>query len=192
MLSALCLETAFGSVQLLLSCVRLFATLWTAALQASLSPTLGAHPNLCPLSDAIQPSHPLSSPSPPIFNLFEHQGLFQWVNSSNQVAKVLELQHQSFQWIFSTDFLWDWLVWSPCSPRDSHESSPTPQFKNINSSVLSFLYVPTLTSLYDYWKKHGLTIWTFVSKVMSLLFNILSRLVVAFLPRRKHLWISWL
>ena len=56
--------------------------------------------------DAIQPSHPLSSPSPPAFNL-EHQGLFQWVSSSHQVAKVLELQlqHQSFQWIFRTDFL---------------------------------------------------------------------------------------
>ena len=56
---------------------------------------------------AIQPSHPLSSPSPPGFNLSQHQGLFQWVSSSHQVAKVLEfqLQHQSFQWIFRTDFL---------------------------------------------------------------------------------------
>ena len=59
------------------------------------------------VGDAIQPSHPLSSPSPPTFNLSQHQGLFQWVNSSHQVAKVLEfqLQHQSFQWIFRTDFL---------------------------------------------------------------------------------------
>ena len=57
--------------------------------------------------DAIQPSHPLSSPSPPAFNLSQHQGLFQWVSSLHQVAKVLEfqLQHQSFQWIFRTDFL---------------------------------------------------------------------------------------
>ena len=57
--------------------------------------------------DAIQPSHPLSSHSPSAFNLFQHQGLFQWVSSSHQVAKVLELQlqHQSFQWIFRTDFL---------------------------------------------------------------------------------------
>ena len=61
----------------------------------------------CPLNlDAIQPSHPLSSPSP-AFNLSQHEGLFQWVSSSNQVAKVLELQlqHQNFQWIFRTDFL---------------------------------------------------------------------------------------
>ena len=54
------------------------------------------------VSDAIQPSHPLSSPSPPAFNLSQHQGLFQWVSSLHQVAKVLELQHQSFQWIFRT------------------------------------------------------------------------------------------
>ena len=59
------------------------------------------------VSDAIQPSHPLSSPSPPALNLSQHQGLFQWVSSSHQVAKVLEfqLQHQSFQWIFRTNFL---------------------------------------------------------------------------------------
>ena len=108
------------------------------------------------VSDAIQPSHPLSSPSPPAFNLSQHQGLFKWVSSSHQVARGLEfqLQHQSFQWIFRTDFLQDWLVWSPCSPGDSQESSPTPQFKSISSSVLSFLYSPTLTSIRDYWKSH--------------------------------------
>ena len=55
--------------------------------------------------DAIQPSHILSSPSPPTFNLSQHQGLYQWVSSSHQVAKVLKLQHQSFQWIFRVDFL---------------------------------------------------------------------------------------
>ena len=65
-----------------------------------------------PVGDAIQPSHPLLSPSPPAFNLSQHQGLFKWVSSSHQIAKVLELQleHQSFQWIFKTDFLrMDWL-----------------------------------------------------------------------------------
>ena len=72
------------------------------------------------VSDAIQPFHPLSSPFP-AFNLSQHQGLSQGVSSLHLVAKVLEfqLQHQSFQWIFRTDFLKDWLVWSPCSPRDS-------------------------------------------------------------------------
>ena len=110
------------------------------------------------VGDAIQPSHPLLSPSPPALNLSQHQGLFQWVSSSHQVAKVLEfqLQHQSFQWIFRTDFLWDGLVGSPCSPRDSQESSPTPQFKSISSSVLSLPYSPTLTSIHDHWKNHSL------------------------------------
>ena len=64
------------------------------------------------VSDAIQPSHPLLPPSPPTFNLSQHQGLFKWVSSSYQVAKVLELQfqHQSFQWIFRADsFRMDWL-----------------------------------------------------------------------------------
>ena len=68
----------------------------------------------------------------------------------------------------------------------------TPQFKSINSSVLSFLYSPTLTSIHDYWKNHSLTRWTFVGKVLSLLFNILSRLVVPFLQRSKCLLVSWM
>jgi len=104
------------------------------------------------VGDAIQPSHPLSSPFPPAFTLSQHQGLFQWVSSLHQVAIVLEfqLQHQCFQWIFRTDFLWDGLVASPCSPSDSQESSPTWQFKSINSLMLSFLYNPTLTSIHDY------------------------------------------
>ena len=109
------------------------------------------------VGDAIQPSHPLSSPSTPDFNLSQHQGLFKWVSSSHQVAKGLEfqLQHQSFQWIFRTDFLWDWLVASPCNPRDSQESSPTSQLKSTNSSALSFVYSPALTSIHDYWKNHS-------------------------------------
>ena len=73
------------------------------------------------VSDAIQPSHPLSSPSPPTFNHSQHQGLFQWVSSSHQVAKVLEfqLQHQSFQWVFMNDFIRDGQLGSLCCPRDS-------------------------------------------------------------------------
>ena len=81
---------------------------------------------------------------------------------------------------------------TPCSPRDSQESSPTSQFKSINSLALSFLYGPTFTSIHDYWKNQTLTLWTFVGKVMPLLFNMLSRLVTGFLPRSKHLLISWL
>ena len=103
------------------------------------------------VGDGIQPSHPLSSPSPPAFNLSQHQGLSQWVSSSHQVAKVLEFQlrHQSFQWTPRTELLQNRLVGSPCSPRDSQESSPTPQFKSINSSMLSFRYSPSLTSIHD-------------------------------------------
>ena len=110
------------------------------------------------VGDAVQQSHPLSSPSPPALNPSQHKGLFKWVSSSHQVAKVLEfqLQHQSFQWTPRSDLLWDGLVESPFSPRDSQESSPTPQFKSSNSLVLSFLYSPTLTSIHDYWKKHSL------------------------------------
>ena len=91
------------------------------------------------VSDAIQP-HPLSSPSPLAFNLSQHQGLFQWVGSLHKVAKVLQfqLQYQSFQRIFRTDFLSEGLVWS-CIPRNSQESSPRPQFKSMNSLAFSFL-----------------------------------------------------
>ena len=76
--------------------------------------------------------------------------------------------------------------------RDSQESSPTPQFKSINSSVLSFLYSPTLTSIHDRFKNLALTRQNGVGKVMTLLLNMLSRLVITFLPRCKHLLISWL
>ena len=119
------------------------------------------------------------------------KSLFQWVGSSHQVAKVLEvqLQHQSFQWIFRTNFLWDGLVGSPCIPGDSQEFSPTPQFESICSLALSFLYSPTFTSIHDY---IALTRQTFVGKVMPLLLIMLSRLVITFLPRSKRLLISWL
>ena len=104
------------------------------------------------VGDAIQPSHSLSPSYPPALYLSQHQGLFQWISSSHQVAKVLalQLQHQFFQWMFRVDFLYSWLVWSPCSSRDSQESSPAPQFESINSSTPSLLYGPTLTSVHDY------------------------------------------
>jgi len=110
------------------------------------------------VSDAIQPSHPLSSPSPPAPNPSQHQSLFQWVNSLHEVAEVLEfqLQHHSFQRNPRADLLQNGLVGSPCSPRDSQESTPTPQFKSINSSALSLLHSPTLTSIHDHRKNHSL------------------------------------
>ena len=110
------------------------------------------------VSDANQPSHPLLFPSPPAPNPSQHQSLFQWVNSSHEVAKVLEfqLQHHSFQRNPRVDLLQNGLVGSPCSPRDSQEPSPTPQFKSINPSALSLLHSPTLTSIRDHRKKHSL------------------------------------
>ena len=130
----------------------------TPSLPVPHQPPEFTHTHVHRVGNAIQPSHPLSSPSPPALNLSQHQGLFKWVNSSHEVAKVLEfqLQHQSFQWTPRTDLLEDRLVGSPCSPRDSQESSPTPQLKSINSSALSFLYSRTLTSIHDYWKNHSL------------------------------------
>ena len=72
------------------------------------------------------------------------------------------------------------------------KSSPTPQFKNINSSAFRFLYSPALTSIHDYWKNHSFDFTDLYGKVMSLLFNMLSSFVIAFLPRSKHLLISCL
>ena len=84
------------------------------------------------------------------------------------------------------DLLQNGLVGSPCSPRDSQETSPIPQFKSISSSMFSFLYSPALTFIHDNWKTIALTRQAFFSKVTSLLFNMLSRLVITFLPRSKE------
>ena len=145
------LEVQFSSV------TQSYLTLWdpmdcsTTGLPVYRQPLEFTQMHIHWVFDAIQPSHPLSSPSPTL-NISQHQGLFKWVTSSHQVAKVLEfqLQHQSFQWIFRTDFFKDGLFGSPCSPRESQESSPTPHFKNINSLELRFLYSPSLTSMHDY------------------------------------------
>ena len=110
------------------------------------------------VSDAIQPSHPLSSISPPTLNLSQHQGLFKWVSSSHHVAKVLEfqLQHQSFQWTHPglISFRMDWLdllaVHGTLKSLLQHHSSKA------SSSALSFLHSPTLTSIHDHWKNHSL------------------------------------
>ena len=106
------------------------------------------------IGNAIQLSHPLSFPSR-TFNLPQHQGLFQGVSSSYQGAKVLEvqLQHQSFHWTFGIDWF-DLLA-----VQGTLKSSPTPQFKSINSLVLSFCYSPTLTFTHDYWKNHSFDYW---------------------------------
>ena len=134
------------------------------------------------VGDAIQPSHPLSSPSSPALNLSQHQGLFQRVNSSHEVAKVLEfqLQHQSFPGLIS--FRMDWLdilaVQETLKSLLQHHSS--------EASILWHSAFFTIQLSHPYMttgKSIALTRRTFVGKVMSLLFNMLSRLVMTFLPR---------
>ena len=146
------------------------------------------------VSDAIQPSHPLSSPSPPAPNPSQQQSLFQLVNSSHEVAKVLECQfrHHSLKRNPRADLLQNGLVGSPRSPRDSRESSPTPQFASIHPSALSLLHSPALTSIREQGKTIALTRRTLVGNVASLLWKMLSRLVVPFLPRSQRLGTSWL
>ena len=146
------------------------------------------------LGNAIQPSHPLSlSLSPPTPNPSQHQGLFRWVSSSHQVAKVLEfqLQHQSFQWILRTDsFRMDWLdllaVQGTLKSLLQHHSS--------KASILccSAFFIVQFSSIHDYWKNHSLDKTDLCWQSNVPLFNMLSSLVIAFLPRSKCLLISWL
>ena len=123
------------------------------------------------VGDAIQPSHPLPSPSPPALNLSQHQGLFHWISSSHQVAKLLvsasawvvPMNTQEGSPLGSTD-------WISLQSKGPQEASPTPQFKSISSSALNILYGSTLTSIHDYWKNHSLNYMYLCpsSKVMSL------------------------
>ena len=146
------------SVQL--SHVQLFATPWTAACQASLSITNSqSSPKLMSI-ESVMPSNNLILYRPlllvpsvcPSIRVFSNESdlHMRWpkywsfsfnISPSNEHPGLISFRR---------------LVGSPCSPRDSQESSPTPQFKSINSSVLSFLYSPTLTSIHDYWKNHSL------------------------------------
>ena len=147
------------SLQLLLSCVWLFVSPWISAHQASLSITNSQSSLRFTSIESVMPSIHLViwcplllPPIPPSISLF------QWVNSSQEVAKGLEfqLQHHSLQRNPRADLLQNGLVGSPCSPRDSQESSPILQFKSINSLVLSLLHSPTLTSIHDHRKNHSL------------------------------------
>ena len=167
-------KSTISSIQLL-SHVWLSATPWTAARQASCHqlPEF-TQTNVHRVGDGIQPSHPLSSPSPPAFNLSQHQGVFWWISSSHQMAKVLELRiSPSNEYSGLISFRIDWF--DPLAVQGTQESSPTPQFKSINSSALSFLYGPYVTP----GKTITLIRWTFVRQVMFLLFNMLSRLVIS-------------
>ena len=142
--------------------------------------------------DVIQPSHPLSSPSPPAFNLSQQQGLFQCVGSSHQVVKYWSFSiSPSNEYSGLISFRIDWFdllaVQRTLNSLLQHHSSKASvlQYSAFFIVHLSHLYMTTGQTI-------GLTRWTFVGKVMSLLFNMLSRLVITFLPRSKHLLISWL
>ena len=138
------------------------------------------------VGDATQPSHPLSvTPFSSCCQSFPARGFFP-------ISQFFTAGGQSIGASASTPVLRDWLIWSPCCPRDSQESSPAPQFEGINCLALNLLYGPTLTSIHDYKKNHSLTTWTIVVKVMSLLFNTWSRFDIGFLPRSKRLLILWL
>ena len=180
------------------SCVQLFATPWTAAHQASLSITTSWSLFKFRSIESVMPSnhlilcHPLLPPS--IFPSIR-------MVSNESVLRIRWPKYWSFSFsiwpsneysgLISFSF---WLVGSPCSPRDSQESSSTPQFKSINSSVLSFLYSPTLMTIHPYMttgKTIALTRRTFVGKVMSLLFNVLSIQLTSpsSVPREKR-WVQ--
>ena len=137
--------------------------------------------------DAIQPSHPLSSPSP-AFDLSQHQDLFQWVSSLYQVAKVLELQLQCSELnSFRMDRLDLLAVQGTLKSLLQYHSSKA-SILLCSAFFIVWLSHPYVTT----GKTVASTRRTFVGKVMSLLFNMLSKLVIAFLPRGKHLLISWL
>ena len=148
-------ETVTSSVQLL-SHVQLFVT---AGL--SVHHQLWVHPNSCPLSQWCHPTIsfsvvPFSSclQSFPASGSFQMGQFFQSGGQSIGVSasiSVLPLNTQDW-----SPLGWTGWISSPCSPRDSQESSPTPQFKSINSSALSFLYSPTLTSIHDHWENHSI------------------------------------
>ena len=174
-------------------------SLWPHGLQHTRPPYPSRTPRVCSIScPSCRWCHttnfilcrPLLLPP----SIFSSISVLSRVSSSRWVAKVMELQleHQSLQWIIRTDFLYDGLVWSPCSPRDLQVFSNTTVQKH--QFFCAQLSLPSSShTIHDYWKATALTRWTFVGKVMSLLFNMLSRLVIAFLPRsKKSLLISWL
>ena len=145
------------------------------------------------VGDAIQPSPPLSFPSPPAFYLSQHQGLFKWVTSSHQVAKYwsFSLSISSFsEYLGLISCRIDWLdhlaILKTLKSLQHHSSRASILQGSAFCIVqLSHLYMTTGKTI-------AVTRWIFVGKVMSLLFNMMPRLVITFLPRSKRLLISWL
>ena len=179
----------------LLSHIQLFATPWTEAHQSSLSFTISQSLlqlmsiDFVMLSNHLILCHPLlllPSIFPSIRVFFNELALrIRWpkywnfsfcISPSNEYSGLIFFRIDQFDLLAVQGTL----------------KSSTPQFESINSLTLRLLYGPTLTSGHVYWKNHALIIWNFVGKLMSLLFNMLSRFVIAFHPRSKCLLISWL
>ena len=147
------------------------------------------------VGDAIQPSHPLSSPSPPAFNLSQHQGLFP----SESALCIRWPKHWSLSFSINPSNVYSGLIsfridWLDLLPVQGTVKSLL-QYHSLKAWILwpSALFMVQLSHLYmTTGKTIALTRWPFVGKGMSLLFNMLSGLVIAFLPRSKHLFILWL
>ena len=143
------------------SVVSDFATPWTAARQASLSITNSRSLFKLMSIEVVMPSNHLILCRPPLLlpSIFPSIRVF----SNESILHIRWPKYWTFSFSispsneYSIDFLWDGLVGSPCSPRDSQESSPTPQFESINSLALSLLYGPTLTTVCEYWKDHQIS-----------------------------------
>ena len=162
------------------------SSLWPHGLQHARppcpSPTPGAYSNSCPKNKWCHPTNRHLLFHSPAFNLSQDQGIFQWVSSSHQVTKVLEfqLQHQPFQWIFRTDFLYHGLVGSVSvqGTFKSHQQHHSSKASILQGSAFFIVQLPHpyITT----GKTIALTRWTFVGKVVSLLLNMLSKLIIIF------------
>ena len=150
-----------------------------------------AHILVHQVGDAIEPSHTLSSPSPPAFNFSQHQVFFQRVSSLHQVVKVLkfQLQHQSFQWLFRTDFLYYWCF--GLLAVQGTLKSLLQQHSSKTSILWCSAFFMVQLSHPCMWKIIALIRQTFVSKVMSLLFNALSLSQLLFQRVRAFYFHSW-
>ena len=174
-------------------------SLWLHGLQHTRlpcpSPSPGAGSNSCPSSQWCQSTisssaTPFSSclQSFPALGAFLMTGLFVSGGQSIRASASASVLPMNIQDWYPLGFT----IWSPCSPRDSREYSPTTQFESINSSAPRFFMVQLSHPYMTTGKTIALTRRTSAGKVMFLLFNMLSRLLIAFLPRSKHLLISWL
>ena len=183
-----------------LSHVRLFAIPWTAGRQASLSFTKSSSllRLICIESVILYNNLNLCCPLLLLPSISDSIRVF----SNDSVLRTRWPKYRSFRFSISPsneysclisfgidwfDILWEWLVWSPCSPRDSEGSPPTLQFKTSIFQCSAFFMVQLSYPYMTTAKTIALTRQSFVREVMSLLFNLLSRLVIAFLPRSKPL-----